>query len=98
MAYEIGYDIVIDDDKCRSICNEYQKRADKFEENLAKYLQILGRIKSEAIMEGSVSEKIGALQECAEVLKGESVTLANEAKTLNSSFLSDFDTADNYIF
>ncbi len=98
MAYEIGYDIVVDDEKCSSICNEYQKRADKFEENLKEYLQILSRIKSEAIMEGSVSEKIDSLQELVEVLKGESINLASEAKKLNSSFLSDFDTADNYIF
>lgn len=98
MAYEIGYDIVVDDDKCRSICNEYQNRADKFEEHLEEYLTILGRISTDAISEGDVSKRLADFKEQAEGLKGEAGSIADEAKKQNGAFMTDFDTADNYLY
>lgn len=98
MAYEIGYDIIVDDDKCASICNEYQSRADKFEEHLEEFIKIIERISTEAISEGDVSKRLDDFKKQVEGLKGEAKNIANDAKTQNGTFLGDFDTADNCLF
>lgn len=97
MAYQIGYDIVVDDDKWKDAMEEICRRISQYEDNLEQYIDILKRIKEDAIMEGDIADRLETFIEYVKKLKGEAEEIAIETIKMSASFWKDFDTADNYV-
>lgn len=98
MAYEIGYDIIVDEDNCDAMSKEYVKRAEKFEGVLAGFCEIIEDILATAVMEGALADNLAKYLEEVEKLKGEVLEIARQAKKCNDGFLTEMNAADSYLF
>jgi hypothetical protein len=98
MAYEIGYDVVVYDDFCDSIGDEYEKCAKKFESALCTYQNNLQDILNHAVMDGALADNLKKFKEEAKTLQNEANGIAAAAKQCSKQFFSDMDTADSYLF
>ena len=52
MANGIGYDLIVKDDNCERIANEYYKLGNRFEEYVNRYSEILNRVANDGIKSG----------------------------------------------
>ncbi len=98
MAYGIGYDIIVDDDNCNAIGNEYVNRAKKFENALDQYNALLEEILDSAVMNGALSDNLKKFKEATKVLKNEANSIAQAAQGCTRQFLTDMNSADSYLF
>lgn len=98
MAYEIGYDIIINDDEIEMIKGEIIARAETFEENVKTLNEIVERIVAEGIKKGEISNKLSRFSGEVSNLTTHLRDIAKEVTTQSDNFLQDIDTADSCLF
>lgn len=98
MAYDIGYDIVVNDDNCNAIGNDFVNRAKRFENALDQYNALLEEILDTAVMEGALANNLRKFKEAANALKNEANSVAKAGQGCTRQFLTDMNSADSYLF
>ena len=98
MANGIGYDLIVKDDNCESIANEYYKLGNRFEEYVNRYSDILNRVANEGVKSGKVHDNLLRCNEAVNGLKNQGKELTINAEICANEFLQDMDTADSYLY
>lgn len=98
MANGIGYDLIVKDDNCESIANEYYKLGNRFEEYVNRYSEILNRVANDGIKSGKVHDNLLKFIEAVNGLKNQGKELTINAEKCANEFLQDMDTADSYLY
>ncbi|WP_088815541.1 MULTISPECIES: hypothetical protein [Listeria] len=98
MTYKIGYDIVVNDDNCSDVGNEFTKIATSFEEKLKNYLDSLTRVLEGAVKSGEVASNLEAFQLEAKTLENILEGIHQEITETLKTFVSDIDTVDNDLY
>lgn len=90
--------LVIDDDYVHKVGNGCKTRGVKLEEIIDSYIVILNEIKNEALIEGDISDALGAYIECVTLLNDQLRTLSENVKEICLGFITDVNEADSYLF
>lgn len=90
--------LIIDDEYVYDVGEDCAQRGEKLEEILDAYLVILNEIKTEALIEGSVSDALSAFIECVTLLNDELTTLSQSVDGTGMCFIQDVNTADDFLF
>ena len=98
MANSIGYDLIVHDDNCQALSNEYYKLGERFEEYINRYSDILNRVANDGIRSGQVHDNLLRFIESVNGLKNQGKELAINAEKCANEFLVDMDTADSYLY
>lgn len=92
------YDLVVHDDNCRELAQEYVTQAERYEEILEQYTDIIQNILETGIKEGNVHDNLQVYLNVVMTLKQQVTQIAGEGKKHTEDFLRDMDTADSYIY
>lgn len=98
MADDFNYDLVIYDDDCKKIGQDYKDLTDKFNTYLDTYLGILDRVINNGIKSGKVHNNLVKFSESVTGLKGQINDLSDTAKGCAEDFVTDIDEADSYLY
>lgn len=98
MAYNIGYDLIVNDENCRTIGVQYIKIAQEFEDRLNEYINILNSVTANAIRTGVVSDNLAEYKQCVEGFKNQLSEISEAANDILINFLVDMDAADSYLY
>lgn len=90
--------LIIDDEYVYSVGDDCVLRGRKLEEILDSYLAILNEIKSEALIEGDISDALGLFIECVTPLNDQLTTLSKSVDDTCLRFVQDVNTADDFLF
>lgn len=102
---DFEYDLIIEDENCKEVGENYVKEATKFEDILKEYIRIMEEVVESGIPSGQVHENLKVfLDEGIKKINtgsdgtGERLFLANKAKTCNDEFIEEIDEADSYLY
>jgi len=98
MGFSIGYDLIVKDDDMSSLCGCYSELSQRFEEKLLAYSSSLDHVINAAIKSGKTAQNLLLFKNTVDTLKGEASELADVASSCVSSFVSDTDSADSYLY
>lgn len=90
--------LMVDDEYCQNMGNYLQKKGCELDRIVTEYINILQEINNTAIMNGETAEVLSQYIECCRKLEGKITYLSNVANQTVTQFLSDVDTADDYLF
>lgn len=101
----VEYDLIIEDDNCKEIGENYVKDATIFEDVLKEYIKIMEDVVNKGIPSGQVHENLKSfLEEGIKKInigsngEGERMFLSKKGKTCNESFIEEIDIADSYLY
>lgn len=98
MTYKIGYDIVVNEEDCEDMGNDYSLMAETFEQKLSDYLSSLDRILAGAVKSGQVADNLMLFQQEVKGLKKEVEEISKTAKEKATGFANAVDEADKELF
>ena len=97
--YDIGYDIVIDDDvinDAKDICQSYSEEIEGY---VKEYYDIMKQVYEKGVNSGKFHDKIGRFNEAIKALKDDAIKpITDDIKKDVENFLKDFDVADNCLY
>ena len=91
-------DIIVSDDEYESLKAALGAYGDAFEEQLGEYLGILTVICDSIVTEGLTAQSLQAFSLQARAFMGKTKELTGFMQASCSSFVSDIDAADEYIY
>ncbi|MDD6795979.1 MAG: hypothetical protein PUE01_11325 [Clostridiaceae bacterium] len=95
---EIDDNLIVNDDDFSSMAEHYNDIADKFTGYLNTYSDSLQKILSEGIKAGKVHNNLQSFSAEVNNLKDQINSLATDASSAVTDFLSEIDTADSYLY
>lgn len=98
MSDSLNYDLVVCDDDCKAMGQNYKALADKFNTYLDTYTEILDRVINEGLVSGKVHNNFKKYSEAVTKLKGQINDLADKAQKCTEEFVTEMDEADSYIY
>lgn len=93
-----GTSLKIDDQYVEEMGYFIEKCANDLEDGMESYLQIMNKIKDEALMKGETAEALVAFNEYAEFLRGKIAALGETSKRVCDNFLTEVDEKDQFLF
>lgn len=95
--YELGYDLLLDEEGMMQEAEILAKKAEAFEEGLKNLEGMLKEIRNSAIMEGNAAENLSVFVKEVGMLKGEAERLKEEWKGKVEAYISAMDIADKVL-
>lgn len=90
--------LIIVDEYVQQIGRRCAQRGEALEGILADYLQLLREIKTEALVDGRTSNSLGVFIDCVSLLSDQLGILSDNADRACQTYISDINTADDYLF
>ena len=90
--------LIIVDEYVQSVGSNCVRRGQDLEQILATYLQILREIKEEALIDGRTSASLGVFIDCVNLISDQVSILSDNAQRACQNYISDINTADDYLF
>ncbi|MEE1057341.1 MAG: hypothetical protein UH239_08860 [Acutalibacteraceae bacterium] len=91
-------ELKFDDDFVRTQAGKLAERASDLQQGIDTYINILNKISSDAIMEGTTAEALNSFIEYVENLKDIVKIMGDEAKGMCLAFLSEVDDKDSFLY
>lgn len=91
-------DLIIDDDYCTSMGNYFYLQGQMLNTMIKAYIATLEKVRSNAIKEGEVADALDAYLVYVKKLDGQIKEISVIAKNQVSDFLTQVDSADEYLF
>lgn len=88
----------IDDDYCKKMGKYFVDESAELEKFISEYIEILERIKRDAIIKGDVANALKVYISYAKKLKGQIKSVSETAEEQIGRFISAIDDADQYLF
>lgn len=96
--YELGYDLLVDDDGVIQEAEKLYQKVDLFEQYLGQLVTILEATVDDAIIHGEVATNLGIFLGEVRALQTEAGDIASKVKETVNGYVSEMDAADNYIY
>ena len=91
-------ELIIDDEYCRSMGKYFETQGQKIDQIVSQYVSILQELRSKAIVSGELANALSAYISYASKLNKQIGNLSTTAKKQVDAFLSNVDSADQYLF
>lgn len=91
-------ELIIDDEFCNQMGCFFQKKGKEIDRYISQYIDILEKVKSNALLEGDTSKALRAYISYVKKLNKQIGQVSNSANTYVSNFLTRVDQTDQYLF
>ena len=99
MAYNLGYDVVVDDNSIKDIKNSFKTQTKDLEDIIQRLEKTMKSIIDKGISEGDLHDSMEVYyQESIQKLKTDLQKATGTIESELNSFLKDFDKADGYLY
>lgn len=96
--YELGYDLLADDDGIIQEAEKLYQKVDLFEQYLGNLVMMLESTVEDAVIHGAVATNLGIFLGEVRNLQTEAGDIAAKVKETVNGYVSEIDVADNYIY
>lgn len=91
-------EFVVDDQYWKNMASSIKKRCKNIEVTYTNYLNILEKIKTDAVMEGQTHDAIVEFISIGNQLKEQFENVGQYVETTINAYLNDIDKADKYLY
>lgn len=93
-----GRELIVDDEYCREIGNYFLKQGELLNKNISLYINILRKIKNNAITKGTTANALAEYIAQAEKLNAQIQQVSETAKREADAFSAQIDEVDQFWF